>query len=40
MRNFEFNKIPSHLLGLLLTTEFIFAHVIDGACGVFFLWKT
>jgi hypothetical protein len=40
MRNFEFNKIPSHLLGLLLTTEFIFAQVIDGAWGVFFVWIT
>ena len=38
--NFDLKKVPSLALGLLMTSEFIFAQVIDGAWGVFFVWVT
>ena len=38
--NFDLKKVPSLTLGLLMTSEFIFAQVIDGAWGVFFVWFT
>ena len=36
----ELKKVPSLGLGLLLTSEFIFAQVIDGVWGVLFVWFT
>ncbi|MBR5822675.1 MAG: hypothetical protein IKY67_00860 [Paludibacteraceae bacterium] len=38
--NFDLKKVPSLALGLLMTSEFIFAQVIDDAWGVFFVWVT
>ena len=38
--NCDLKKVPSLALGLLMTSEFIFAQVIDGAWGVFFVWVT